>query len=131
MEGRLLLGSGFRRMLIGQLVIRNFEGALQAAAGADAIWATVRDAAKELGFDRVEMELQGTAFSECFDAGRAGAEWTAEVPLSGGGYVRLTRPFDSQTHQAAMGPFLDTLRKVLAAKQMSGKGPQRSQAAGV
>lgn len=130
MAGRLLLGGGFRRMLIGQLVIREFDEALRNAAGAESVWAVIRDAAKELGFDRVEMDLWGQRFSERFQTGESAAEWTAEVPLLSGDSVRLTRPFDRAPHQAAMGPFLDTLRKGVMAKKISVEVELRARAAG-
>ena len=130
MAGRLLLGGGFRRMLIGQLVIRTFDEALRNAAGAEAVWAVTRDAAKELGFDRVDMELWGRTFSERFQTTEAAAEWTAEVPLVGGDSVRLTRSFDAMTHQSAMGPFLDTLRKGLMAKKLTVNGEVLARTAG-
>lgn len=131
MAGRLLLGGGFRRMLIGQLVIRNFDEALRAAAGAEATWVVIRDTAKELGFDQVEMLLDGERFTERFRVVDAASEWSANVPLACGDYVRLTRPFDAPTHQAAMGPFLDTLRKRLIDKKLALDSGRRGQAAGV
>ena len=127
MAGRLLLGGGFRRMLIGQLVIRNFEEALRNATDAGGVWVVIRDAAKELCFDRVDMTLCGETFSERFRTGEAAAEWTAEVPLLGEDSVRLTRPFDATTHQSAMGPFLDTLRKGLIAKKLIADGEYRGE----
>ena len=130
MAGRLLLGGGFRRMLIGQLVLRNFEDALAVAKGEAEIWDAVRGTARELGFDRVEMELRGERREERMREGLAAAEWTAEVPLPGGDWVKLTRPFDATTHQAAMGPFLDTLRKGLIHKRIELDGEQRARAAG-
>ncbi len=130
MAGRLLLGGGFRRMLIGQLVIRDFDEALKNAAGAEAVFEAIRVTAKELGFDRVEMSVFGRTRSERYGTGEAGAEWTAEVPLPGGDYVRLTRPFDTTLHQAAMGPFLNTLRKGLIAKKLQGDGTMRARTAG-
>ncbi len=130
MAGRLLLGGGFRRMLVGQLVLRNFEEALAAAKGGEEIWDAVRGTARELGFDRVEMELRGERRAERMREGLAAAEWTAEVPLPGGDWVKLTRPFDATTHQAAMGPFLDALRKGLIHKKIELDGEARARAAG-
>ena len=130
MAGTLLIGGGFRRMLMGQLVLRNFEVAMRDAAEAQAIWVVIRDTSKELGFDGVELEVGGQKFSERMRAGTEAAEWTAEVPLLHGGNVRLTRLFDETTHQAAMGPFLDILRKEMMAKQLRGDFPALTRAAG-
>jgi len=131
MAGRLLLGGGFRRMLMGQLVIRNFEEAVRQAAEGHQTWLAIRDAAAELGFDRIEMELHGQSYGErirMYDADSP--EWTAEVPLPGTDFVRLTRPFNTMTHQAAMGPFLDSLRRELIAKKMASDSTPRTRAAG-
>lgn len=130
MAGKLLFGSGFRRMLIGELVIRHFDEALAKAQGTEATWAVIRDTAKELGFDQVEMTLGGEQFQARFRKGEAAAEWTANVPVSNGDYVRLTRPFDAPTHQAAMGPFLDAVRKGLVQKKIAMDGGRRAMAAG-
>lgn len=95
------------------------------------IWRVLRDTSRELGFDRVEMQLFGQLYSECvrmYDTSEA--VWTAEVPLGGSDYVRLTRSFDEVTHQAAMGPFMDTVRKTLKEKHLSHYGGQRARAAG-
>lgn len=59
------------------------------------------------------MEFGGRQYDERIRMYDFSPEWTAEVPLPGNEYVRLTRPFDTATHQAAMGPFLDSLRKEL------------------
>lgn len=118
MAGRLLLGGGFRRMIVGQLMIRNFAAALASANGGAATWTVVRNAAKEMAFDRVEMQMDGERYEERFRTGEDGAEWTAEVPLTDGDYVRLTRPFQATAHQAAMGPFLDTMRNGLLQKKL-------------
>lgn len=131
LAGRLLLGGGFRRMIVGQLVVRNFELALRAAATPAAAWAAVCETARELGFECVEMQLASHQFHVRWSEADAASEWSANVPLSGLDYVRLTRPFDIATHQAAMGPFLDSLRKELIQKNFYSGEPLRSRAAGV
>ena len=117
MAGKLLLGGGFRRMLVGQLVIRGFQEDLRGARDHDSVWLVVRNAAKELGFERVTLQYRGRGFE--VDLSRsAGDEWTVEVPIGAGDFVRLSRPFGINTHQAAMGPFLDILRSSLAANPL-------------
>jgi UDP-GlcNAc:undecaprenyl-phosphate GlcNAc-1-phosphate transferase len=117
MAGRLLLGGGFRRMLIGQLIIRNFEEELRSAEDHEAVWLVVRTAAKELGFERIEMQFRGQSFAVHFSASTV-EEWAVDVPIGAGDYVRLTRPFGLHTHQSAMGPFLDTLRNGLLSSRL-------------
>lgn len=131
LAGRLLLGGGFRRMLVGQLVVRNFEVALHLAASPASVWAAVCETARELGFECVEMQLGSDRFHVRWREADAASEWTASVPLAGSDYVRLTRPFDTSTHQAAMGPFLDSLRKELMKKDLKSDKALRSRAAGV
>ena len=131
MAGRMILGGGFRRMLGGQLIIRSFQEKLVESNEVKDIWRVLRDTSRELGFDRVEMQLFGQLYSEglrMYDTSEA--VWTAEVPLGGSDYVRLTRSFDEVTHQAAMGPFMDTVRKTLKEKHLSHYGGQRARAAG-
>jgi UDP-GlcNAc:undecaprenyl-phosphate GlcNAc-1-phosphate transferase len=130
MAGRLLLGGGFRRMLVGQLIIRHFEEDLRGAKDHDAVWEVVRGAARELGFERVAMQYRGKSFTVHFSDSTA-EEWTVDVPIGAGDYVRLTRPFGLNTHQAAMGPFLDTLRKELCANSLPGRSGGKAQAARV
>lgn len=113
MAGRLLIGGGFRRMIVGQLIIRQFAVDLRAARDGSGVWPVVREAARELGFDAVELTMDGESFAERFRRKAEKEEWTAEVALPGDTRVRLTRPFELSTHEAAMGPFLDTLRAEL------------------
>ncbi|MBI2686001.1 MAG: undecaprenyl/decaprenyl-phosphate alpha-N-acetylglucosaminyl 1-phosphate transferase [Acidobacteria bacterium] len=131
MAGRLLLGGGFRRALVCQLIIRNFDESLRLAADSNAVWIAVRDTAREIGFHQIDMQLNGEQFCVRLAAGSICPEWTAEVPLPDGDYVRLTRPFAVETHQAAMGPFLDALRKGLLDAKLHVPGVRKAAAGGV
>ena len=130
MAGRLLIGGGFRRMIVGQLLIRQFEAQLRAAQETEDVWCVVRDTAQELGFDGLQFSFCGEKRSARFREGLPAAEWTAQVELPNGDSVRLTRPFNVSTHEAAMGPFLDTLRKELMRRTMLFSAAQTVRAAG-
>ena len=116
MAGRLLLGGGFRRMLVGQLALRTYEERMRTVGDAAGAWAVVQETAREMGFYKVSWKVGGTEWEARVREEVGGAEWTAELPLRAGEWVRLSRPFESTVHQAALGPFLDSLRGTLMEK---------------
>jgi UDP-GlcNAc:undecaprenyl-phosphate GlcNAc-1-phosphate transferase len=122
MAGRLLIGGGFRRLLLGQLALRSYQESMKKAAGPREAWEIVQETAREMGFHRVAWHVAGTAWEARVIDEVSGAEWTAELPLRNGDWVRLSRPFDSTVHQSAMGPFLDTLRGTLMEKSKGWEG---------
>ena len=129
MAGRLLIGGGFRRMLLGQLALRSYQERMKGAGSAEEAWGIVQETAREMGFHRVAWQVAGTEWEARVREEVSGAEWTAELPLRNGDWVRVSRPFESTVHQAAMGPFLDTLRGTLMEKS-KGWERERRRAAG-
>ncbi len=125
MAGRLLIGGGFRRMLLGQLALRSYQESMKTVRDAAGAWEVVQETAREMGFHRVAWKVAGTEWEARVREEVSGAEWTAELPLRDGDWVRLSRPFDSTVHQAAMGPFLDTLRGTLMEKSKGWEGEKR------
>ncbi len=92
---------------------------------ADGAWKVVQKTAREMGFHRVQWKVAGTEWEARVKEEVSGAEWTAELPLRNGDWVRLSRSFDSTVHQAAMGPFLDSLRGTLMEKSKGWEGEKR------
>jgi hypothetical protein len=76
------------------------------------------------------MGLAGAVYDVRLRDDQGDGEWTVEVPLAGGDFVKLTRPFDAALHQSAMGPFLDTLRKGLMQKRIEFGAGARAGVAG-
>ncbi len=62
MAGRLLIGGGFRRMLLGQLALRNYRENIKRARGPHEAWVAVQEPARERGFHRVGWQLAGAAW---------------------------------------------------------------------
>ncbi len=130
MAGRLLIGGGFRRLLLGQLALRSYQESIKRAGSPQEAWEIVTETAREMGFHKVAWHVAGTAWEARVIDELSGAEWTAELPLRNGDWVRLSRPFDSTVHQSAMGPFLDTLRGTLVEKSKAWDGGNKRMAAG-
>ncbi len=126
MAGRLLIGGGFRRLLLGQLALRSYQESMKKAGSPWEAWEIVTETAREMGFHRVAWQVAGTAWEARVRDEVSGAEWTAELPLRNGDWVRLSRPFDSTVHQSAMGPFLDTLRGTLLEKSQGWENGRES-----
>jgi hypothetical protein len=116
-------------MLLGQLALRSYQERMKGAGSAEEAWGIVQETAREMGFHRVAWRVAGTEWEARVREEVSGAEWTAELPLRNGDWVRVSRPFDSTVHQAAMGPFLDTLRGTLMEKS-KGWERERRRAAG-
>ena len=100
-------------MLLGQLALRSYQESMKTVKDAHGAWQVVQEAAREMGFHKVAWKVAGTEWEARVREEVSGAEWTAELPLRNGDWVRLSRPFDSTVHSAAMGPFLDSLRGTL------------------
>lgn len=113
MAGRLLVGGGFRRVLVGQLALRSYEESIREATSAGEAWGAVTETALQLGFHHVSMEINGKRWETRLKDEVSGTEWTVELPLRKGDRLWLKRPFDSSVHQSALSPFFDTVRKTL------------------
>jgi len=105
------------RMLVRQIRgEKPFAEQLREASSAEEAWEVVQKGAREMGFSRAAVSLARLRTEARLRDEVSGAEWTAELPLRNGDWLRLSRPFDSTVHQSAMAPFLDTLRGTLMEK---------------
>ncbi len=110
--GRMVAQGVFRRMIQANLVLREFEQSLGQAATDQDCWAAVRDASRELGFARVELELDRTRWTEQLN-GQSQDGWQVRIPLGALGCASLIGSIGASGHPMTLGPFLELLQRRL------------------
>jgi len=113
LAGRLFIEGAFRRHLTNQIALKAFEDSLRKARTPEDCWLVIREAAREFGFVQLEVCLEGRVRSETLAETNGEATWSTDVPLEGGDYVKLSRPFNVSFHPTVLSPFADALRKTL------------------
>jgi UDP-GlcNAc:undecaprenyl-phosphate GlcNAc-1-phosphate transferase len=101
-----------RGLVNERLRLRSLEDSLAAAATADDYWRAVRDAAREFGFNSIELGFQGATRSEMLRES-SGGQWSVVIPLAGSDYVHLTGDFHSRETRLAMTPFIEFVHERL------------------
>lgn len=111
---RMFVEGAFRRTLNSQIALKGFEDRLLAAGSLEQLWMVIREAAREFGFHRAELRMNGHAFLFA-DAADGVDSWTLRVPLSEGAleYVELARPFGPTNHDSLVHAFVAALRRSL------------------
>ncbi len=109
--GELLRLRLLRDLLNDQLRLRSLEGELAAAPTADDCWRTVRDSAREFGFNSVALQLDGKTYKEPLRVSLNG-EWSVQIPVNGSSYVHLTHDFGS-SEALAIARFAEFLHRGL------------------
>jgi UDP-GlcNAc:undecaprenyl-phosphate/decaprenyl-phosphate GlcNAc-1-phosphate transferase len=113
---RLLVGGAFRRMLNGQLVLRNFEKSLTAAKTVGDFWLALRETCKSLGFNEVRLQLGDEVYRDYVGDSLPQDCWQLRVPLADLGYLNLTREFHSQTLPGIIAPLVDIIQSQFQVK---------------
>jgi UDP-GlcNAc:undecaprenyl-phosphate GlcNAc-1-phosphate transferase len=124
--GEILRLRLLRGLLNDHLRLRSLEESLSGARTPDDYWRAVRDAAREFGFNSIELELHGRTYTEALQNG-GNSGWTVRVPLQGSGYVRLTRESQGSGSSVRVASFLDFLHSSLG--QTAGGGARGEQTA--
>ena len=114
LAGRMLIAGAFRHHLTNQIALKAFEDSLRKARTPEDCWLVIREAAREFGFVQVEVCLNGRVRSESLAETNGEVTWSIDIPLEGGDYVKLFRPFSLSFHPTVLSPFADALHKSLS-----------------
>jgi UDP-GlcNAc:undecaprenyl-phosphate/decaprenyl-phosphate GlcNAc-1-phosphate transferase len=113
---RLLMGGGFRRILSGQLMLREFEESLAAAKTVRDFWNAIRKTCKTLGYSQVRLQFGDEIYEVRNGYSDAESCWHLRIPLADRGYINLSREFNSPVQPMLVAPLVDVLRKQLRRK---------------
>ncbi len=109
--GRMFLGGAFRKHLNNHLEFHAFEQALQAAKTPEARWKIICESCRKFGFTHVELQWNGRCFEETLLDTNGNAVWYLDIPLDGGGHLRLARCFGESEVPTILVPFAESLHK--------------------
>jgi UDP-GlcNAc:undecaprenyl-phosphate GlcNAc-1-phosphate transferase len=140
--GRMLFQSSFRRMLHVELALRGARARLAQARDPQERWEIVQAICEDLGFCRIQIEIQGMRLDKCIAAACARKTacekpcaacrnaWTISAPLDEFGRVELSHQFEEGNgHMAFVAPLVELLRETLVdAPPMQESTPYRSAA---
>jgi UDP-GlcNAc:undecaprenyl-phosphate/decaprenyl-phosphate GlcNAc-1-phosphate transferase len=109
--GRMFLAGAFRRHLNDHLAFHSFKQALQAAETPEERWAIICESCRKFGFTRVELRWDGRRFEETLVDTNGNAVWFLDIPVAGGGHLRLARCFGESQVPTILVPFAESLHK--------------------
>jgi UDP-GlcNAc:undecaprenyl-phosphate GlcNAc-1-phosphate transferase len=109
--GRMFLGGAFRRHLNDHLAFHSFKQALQAAVSPEERWAVICESCRKFGFTHAELQWDGKCFKETLLETNGNAVWYLDIPVAGGGHLRLARCFGEAEVPTILVPFAESLHK--------------------
>jgi len=120
---RFVVNDTFRRVLNGQLAVRNLEDRLSAATTPDECWAAIRNTSTDLGFHRIEMRFEGSTYINNTQDGLI-RSWSIRIPISDHEWIELFHEFvvtqhSNTQHSSSVVAFAETICKVMASRRSS------------
>ena len=109
--GRMFLGGAFLRHLNNHLALHSVEQDLQAAITPEERWTVICESCRKFGFTRVELRRDGRRFEETLVDTNGNALWYLDIPVAGGGHLRLARCFGESQVPTILVPFAESLHK--------------------
>jgi len=113
LAGRMIRSGTFQRIIDAQMRLGALEEQLSQARTADACWLAIRQAACDLGFQRLSMRLSHRSYRECLHEADAKSCWTLRIPLSDTEFVEFAHDAATALNPVAMAPLADLLQRVL------------------
>jgi UDP-GlcNAc:undecaprenyl-phosphate GlcNAc-1-phosphate transferase len=114
--GRMLFAGTFQQTLDAQLRLRSFEQALAAAKSIEECWGLILEASRTFDFVEARLSVAGTVYQQHLRDTDDDLCWSLRVPLPGRGYINFVRPHESRIFAMGVAPFIDVVRKTMAAK---------------
>ena len=119
LAGRMLRSGTFQRMLDAQMRMGALEEQLHQARTADACWMAIRQAARDLGFQRIAMRLGHRTYREDLHEAEASSCWTLRIPLSDTEFVEFAHAAKTALNPMTLAPLADLLPRVLVPRLSS------------
>ena len=105
----------FHRVLNGNLAVRRFERAIQAASTLEDCWTALVQTSRDFGICGVALHIDGHEFTADIAEVSSTDCWRLTIPINGSGHLHLSIPFDWQSN-AAIAPLALVIRTVLSSK---------------
>jgi UDP-GlcNAc:undecaprenyl-phosphate GlcNAc-1-phosphate transferase len=111
---RMLIHSGFRRELVAQLALDDFQASFTEAESPEEVWAVLGEHCPGFGFRPVRMHLAGQMFGSV--ESKTSSSWGARIESVSNVWVELAREHGAARDTAAALSFADKLREILSIK---------------
>lgn len=115
---KMIVRGTFRRIIDRQIALRSFEHSLSVAQSRNDIWEIVRNGARDFGFARVRLTMNGFTVADHFREVRTDSSWEFRVPFGDAASVQ----FEHDRHYVSLsmiGPFVDVVARQLQMKQIT------------
>ena len=113
---KMLLAGDFRQALDVQLKLRALEQQLSSGKSLGECWSTIVDAAREFDFVEVSLHMPGAVFQQRLRETIYEDTWTLQMQLPRNTCLNLTRVHESAVLATGVAPFVDSVRRTMAAK---------------
>lgn len=110
---RLILQGAFRRMLVSNVVLDEFERSLRTASSVDACWDALRTSCRQFGFSSVRLCIAPVVYEDFVHDVNPNECWVMRVPIAGYGYINLTRPLGADTEPLMVSRFIASVHHIL------------------
>lgn len=115
---RIIMHGSLWREINAQLAVQTFEEKLAAAITADDCWMVVQRASNEFGFRANRMQLANHIFENQSGNGPL-RSWAIRIPIPENDWIELSHDVGPVGHSTAVVPFANTIRRVLADKNVT------------
>ncbi len=123
MAGRMFLQGRFRQIIDSETKLLDFEKALGQAADLEECWKEMLTWSRELGFQGVQMSVNGTVFED-LGTPHANGVWELLVPLPDAHYVKFFRDLDSDNQPLVLSAFVSSVQRGLQRSLEKGSDPE-------
>ena len=123
MAGRMFLQGRFRRIIDSETKLLDFEKALGQTANLDECWKEMLTWSRELGFQGVQMSVNGTVWED-FGTHHAKGVWELRIPLPAGQYVTFFRDLGSDTSPLVLSAFVNSVQRCLESTLQKASAPE-------
>jgi UDP-GlcNAc:undecaprenyl-phosphate GlcNAc-1-phosphate transferase len=111
----VIFGGMFRRVLSGNLSVRQLERSLQSAATLDECWGVLLQASRDFGFSTATLRVHGREFTAVITEASPADCWCLSIPVDGSGRLDWSVPFRMQSN-ASIAPLALAVRTALGAR---------------
>jgi hypothetical protein len=123
MAGRMFLQGRFRQIIDSETKLLDFEKALALAANPQECWKELVTWSRELGFQGVQMSVNGTVLED-FGAHAAKGVWELRIPLPDAQYVTFFHSLDSTSSPLVLSALIGAVERGLHQSLDKGAAPE-------
>jgi hypothetical protein len=119
----VVFGGVIQRVINAHVTLEQFQTGLAAAVTADEQWKILAATGRKMGFNELELALDGKHWKESFGAVPASECWQMQIPLNGSGAAYFLIPIEAPIHPSMLASFAGIVWRGLGAAPKESVAP--------